>query len=98
MARLKIIWSPEAESNLANIFNYYNTRNGNKKYSNYVNRKIIENLRIISRYPGIFPLVVGANTRSFPCEHFRIFYSIHAEHLLVEAIFDTRQDPQKSPY
>jgi len=55
-------------------------------------------LRLAARYPYMYPASSIHETRVFVCEYFKVFYSINKEHLLVETLYDTRQDPEKLPY
>ena len=38
------------------------------------------------------------DVRVFHCDYFLIYYKIKEEYIEVEAVFDTRQDPEKLPY
>ncbi|MBS6237151.1 MAG: type II toxin-antitoxin system RelE/ParE family toxin [Bacteroides sp.] len=98
MVKLKVVWSPTAVDQLQQIILFYNTRNNNTKYSQYIVRIIKESLKLISCFPYMYRATSLPTTRCFPCEYFRVYYSIYSEHILVEAVFDTRQDPEKIPF
>ena len=57
-----------------------------------------DSLRLAARYPYMYPATSIQETRAFVCEYFKVFYSVCDRYLLVEAVFDTRQDPSKLPY
>lgn len=55
-------------------------------------------LRLVSSYPYMYRAASAPDTRVFVCEYFSIYYSVHSDYILVESIFDTRQDPIKDLY
>ena len=98
MAKLKIIWASEAVNQVKQIFHFYNIRNGNNKYSKNLQRMIKETLRLVAIYPFMFPQTTYNEKRYFVCEYFKVFYSVHSQFIAIEAVFDTRQDPEKAPF
>ncbi len=98
MAKLKIIWSHEAVNQIRYIFNFYNERNGSNKYSKTLQRMIKDSLKLIAVYPYMYPKTTYYDTRYFCCEYFKVFYSVHPRFIAIEAVFDTRQNPEKAPY
>lgn len=98
MAKLKIVWSKEAQDKFHQIALYYNHQTGNSKYSSKLYRMIKDSLSLAARYPYMYPATSIQGTRVFVCEYFKIFYSIYNEMILVESVFDTRQDPKKLPF
>lgn len=44
MVKLKVVWSPTAVGQLQQIILFYNTRNNNTKYSQYIVRIIKESI------------------------------------------------------
>ena len=98
MAQLKIVWSKEAQDNFQQIALFYYQRTGNAKYSNRLYRMMRDSLRLAARYPYMYPATSIQETRAFVCEYFKVFYSVCDRYLLVEVVFDTRQDPSKLPY
>ena len=50
------------------------------------------------RYPYMYPATSVQETRAFVCEYFKVFYSVYDRYILVESVFDTRQNPSKLPY
>lgn len=98
MAKLKVIWSKEAKENFQQIALFYNHLTGNAKYSTRLFRMMKDSLRLASRYPYMYPATSVQDTRVFVCEYFKVFYSVNKDFLMVEAVFDTRQNPDKLPY
>ncbi len=98
MARLKIVWSKEAEDRLHAIFIYYHTLTGNHKYNRRLNSMIQASLRLVAQFPRMYRATTIKDTRVFICEYFKIYYSIQDSYIYIETIFDARQDPNKDKY
>lgn len=98
MAKLKIIWSDEATNRFHQIASFYCNQTGNSSYVRKLLQMITETLRLAANYPYMFRAASVPDTRVFVCEYFRIYYSVHSDCILVESIFDTRQDPMKDLY
>jgi plasmid stabilization system protein ParE len=98
MAALKNRWSAQTTSELNRILLFYVVRNGNSKYSRSVMKMIKDTLRLVAKYPYMYRSTIVPDTRVFVCEYFKIFYSVSDKYIQVEAVFDSRQDPEKSPY
>ncbi len=95
MARLRIVWSLEAKEELCRILQYYNKITGNKKFSKKLNRMIQSSLKLVSLYPYMYRATAVKDTRVFVCEYFKIYYSLNADFIYVEAVFGSRQNPTK---
>ena len=98
MAQLKVKWSIQATSELNRILMYYNVRNGNGKYSRTVMKMIKDTLRLVAKYPYMYRATCAPDTRVFICEYFKVYYSVRSTFIEVEAIFDSRRNPDESPY
>lgn len=98
MAALKVRWSARATSELNRILMFYALRNGNAKYSRSVMEMIKDTLRLVAKYPLMYRSTSVPDTRVFVCEYFKVYYSVRATCIEVEAVFDTRQNPDKAPY
>lgn len=77
---------------------FYALRNGNAKYSRSVMKMIKDTLRLVAKYPLMYRSTFVPDTRVFVCEYFKVYYSVRATCIEVEAVFDTRQNPDKAPY
>ena len=98
MAKLKIIWTDEAKMKFYQIAQYYKSQTGNSKYSNKLYRMMKDSLHLAASFPLMYPATSVQETRVFVCEYFKVFYSINKESILVETLFDTRQNPDKLPF
>ena len=94
-----VIFTPEAREHLVAIADYLEEHFSQTAAEHFV--KAVETaIEKIATYPVVYPI-----TASDPDVHFfrmdqhrRIFYEDTADAIWILAIFDTRQDPSKSPY
>ncbi|MCD8181875.1 MAG: type II toxin-antitoxin system RelE/ParE family toxin [Bacteroides sp.] len=98
MAELEIIWSDTASAVLHKILTFYNVRNGNTKYSHSVYAMVNDMLRLVAKYPYMYRATFIPDVRVFHCDYFRIYYRVLEKSIFVEAVFDTRQNPEKAPF
>lgn len=94
MAR-KIIWTLRSQKDRISIFSYWNTRTNTKSYSRKLNKLFIEAAELVSQYPHIGRTTNRKGIRIKSIGHFAIIYRPTAEELIILAIFDTRQNPDK---
>ena len=73
MAR-RLIWSIEARTSLKNLFDYWNTRNTSKLYSNKLIKLFNENLKIAINLPEFGHPTTFENTKYIIISHFEIIY------------------------
>ena len=101
MAKLKLRWTGTALAEFGRMLAFYNTRNGNDKYSRTIIRRVNESLKLVVKFPRMYRLVDAEEVkgiRMFHCDYFLIYYKADDSEVIVEAVFDTRQDPEKAPY
>lgn len=101
MVRLKLRWTEAALAEFGRMLTYYNVRNGNSKYSRTIVRMVNDSLKLVTKFPQMYRLVDAEeiqDIRMFHCEYFSIYYRIKDSEILVEAVFDTRRNPEDSPY
>jgi plasmid stabilization system protein ParE len=95
MVKRKIVWSPRAKIDLFEILNYYYKRNGNKKYSQKINKKIRSAIRLLKKFPEIGVHTDVINVRNLIEGDYSIFYRIDSDLIEIIAIWDCRQDLDK---
>ena len=101
MAKLKVRWTDAAITEFGKMLTFYNVRNGNTKYSRSIVKMVRESLKLVAKFPLMYRSVDAKdirNVRVFHCDYFLIYYRILETGILVEGVFDTRQDPAKLPY
>ncbi|MBQ3610046.1 MAG: type II toxin-antitoxin system RelE/ParE family toxin [Bacteroidaceae bacterium] len=101
MAKLKVRWTESAITEFGKMLTYYNVRNGNSKYSRSIVKMVRESLKLVAKFPLMYRSVDTKEIRDvrvFHCDYFLIYYRILETEILVEGVFDTRQDPATLPY
>lgn len=101
MAKLKVRWTESAITEFGKMLTYYNVRNGNSKYSRSIIKMVRESLKLVAKFPLMYRSVDTKEIRDvrvFHCDYFLIYYRILKTEILVEGVFDTRQDPATLPY
>lgn len=101
MVKLKVRWTETAIAGFGRMLTFYNVRNGNSKYSRSIVRMVRESLKLVSKFPLMYRAVDAheiRDVRVFHCDYFLIYYRILETEILVEGVFDTRQDPATLPY
>ncbi|MDD3788043.1 MAG: type II toxin-antitoxin system RelE/ParE family toxin [Petrimonas sp.] len=94
MAEKTIIWSERADDELKGILEFYNTRNGNTKYSFKLLAKIEEISEILSKNEYIGRLADDKKTRVIVMDAYLIFYEIDEFQINILSFWDNRQNPE----
>jgi plasmid stabilization system protein ParE len=95
MAKRIIIWTETAANQRRFVFEYWNLRNGNSKYSKKLLRLVNRRLNLISNNPNLFKPTNFAFTREAAMGNYSIYYKSINEQIIVSAFWDNRQDPDK---
>lgn len=94
MGRLKIVWTATAAKQRAHIFNYWNQRNKSTEYSKKLRQAIHERTEQLSTFPALGKVVAFPNTRVISLKHYRIFYQVKSDLIIIIAFWDNRNDPE----
>lgn len=94
MAKRKIIWSAKARIQQLKILQFYADRNGNKRYSIKLYRKIQNNLKLVSRLSYIGKQTDKENIRYLIVADYQIFYEVRKQVIEVLLIWDCRRNPE----
>lgn len=95
MAERIVIWSKTAENQLFEIFDYWNIRTGNKKYSQKINARVERAIKVIIDFPFSSKPTDFLDVRQSILEEYSIYYKISENFIRISAFWDNRQDPQK---
>ena len=93
MAKLKIVWTETATIVFQQILTFYNAQ-----YSRSIYTMVRDVLQLVAKYPYMYKATSVPNIRVFHCDYFKVYYRVLEKQILVEAVFDTRQDPDKAPF
>ena len=98
MAKRKIVWSLQAKSNRIQILEYWIERNKSKEYSIKLNNLFKEAAEFVSEFPEVGKLTDDKTARIKIVRDYLIVYESYKNHIVVLAIFDSRQNPVKLKY
>ena len=92
----KIVWSENALKDLEKL-KFYLERNWPQKVLEAVMEKLVNKLEVLHTFPNIgrASLKHPNRRRTLITKHNLLIYSVKKDEILIEAIFDTRQDPDK---
>ncbi|MDX1640291.1 MAG: type II toxin-antitoxin system RelE/ParE family toxin [Balneolaceae bacterium] len=91
---LKVVWTKTAQSDREKIFEFWNKHNASKEYSRKLNQQIQKKIELTKYYPE-----AGLSTNLKPIRfhlidrHFKLFYRVESERIIILRFWDTRQDP-----
>ncbi|MDX2002954.1 MAG: type II toxin-antitoxin system RelE/ParE family toxin [Chitinophagales bacterium] len=94
MAKRKIIWSKLALSDRYSILDYWKIRNGNKRYSNKLDKAIRNLLQVIASQPNAGRILEQSGDRYVIKDAYQIVYSFDDDWLIVLHIWDMRRNPE----
>lgn len=96
MDELKVFWSKTALIQRNKIFEYWNFRNKSKDYSRKLNLTINSKLKLANKYPNLGKASEKSSYRVIVLGNYSIVYKKKSSELIVLAIFDNRQSPEKN--
>ena len=91
----KIVWHPCAKDELREILEFYNNRNGNTEYSDWLFSNIEHRLLLAGEDRQIGEKVNEDNVRRTGVEHFIIHFLITSDSVNVLSIRDGRRRPKQ---
>lgn len=95
MDELKVLWTTTAVRQRNLIFEYWNARNKNNRYSRKLNSMINERIDLLRTFPEIGTEIYFKKTRATSLGNYNILYKLDSPKLIISAIWDNRQDPDK---
>ena len=92
----KIVWTENALEDLNKLKSYLE-RNWPERVLTSVMDKLVNKLKVLQDFPyiGRASLKFPNRRRTLLTKHNLIIYSVYDDEIVIEAIFDTRQDPLK---
>lgn len=99
MVGIKIIWTDFAIRNLKDIFDYYSTQ-ADKKVAHKIIRQILKSAKQLQHNPDSGPtesnlMELRKNHRYLVSGHYKLIYRIMNSQIIINDVFDTRQNPSK---
>jgi plasmid stabilization system protein ParE len=93
MAR-RVVWSKNADRIFTKILEYYIQRNGSKNYSRKLSNEVLKLIRLISNRPFVGIRSDNENVRLFIKGNYKIFYQIEPDFIIIQLVWDCRQNPE----
>ena len=90
----RIVWSKKATLIFQKILEFYFLRNGNKSFSRKLNTEIKNRIKVLKKYPFLGIETNIENVRYLISSHYKIFYLIDKEMILILLVWDARQNPK----
>ncbi|MDV3754506.1 plasmid stabilization protein [Elizabethkingia anophelis] len=96
---MKIVWTDFAIENLKNIFDYYSIK-ASKKVAHKIRKQILESTKQLIDNPESGQVEsnlekLNQNHRYLVCGNYKIIYRTGIGQIVINDIFDARQDPIK---
>jgi plasmid stabilization system protein ParE len=96
---MKIVWSDEAGIDLKRIFHFLQLQGFDRFRSRAITIRIVERIEILGRFPMLGAPLDSSKfkkgSRRIVDGPYWIVYSIVANEVHIQAVFDCRQDPDK---
>lgn len=92
----KIVITPRAQKELNQLFEYFELEWNIKIKNDFVNKLHLV-LKIVAKNPELFPISYKNNKirKCVITKQNTLFYHYNEKHIVVVAVFDTRQNPKK---
>lgn len=95
MDGLRIFWTQTAIIQRNLIFEYWNQRNQSKAYSQRLNRKIKDRIKLLKSNPLLGKRTEFNNARLISFGHYSIIYRKIYNQIFIIGFWDNRQNPAK---
>ena len=95
MDSLKVFWTETAVRQRNYIFEYWNERNKNTKYSKDLNAKIAERISLLKSQPRLGKESDFKGIRVLSLGHYNILYKVGKQKIIIVGFWNNRQDPNK---
>ncbi len=94
-----IIWDDEVLQEIEEIANFYDERNGNSRYSNYLLNKFRETINQAASFPQSGKITEYPHLRYLiAVPEYSLFYHYSDEKITVLVLWDNRRNPARLAY
>lgn len=91
----RIIWTKKALDERREILEYWYYRTKSKTYSRKLNALVVENTKLISKYPDIGKATNLENIRVKVISNYLLFYEVSGLQIIILTLWDSRRNPGK---
>lgn len=95
MAARQVKWSLRAINDKFSIYTYWTSRNRSTAYATKLEMLFNRALSQVAKFPTSGKITDVTGVRILIILHFKIFYSVRENEVIVLAVFDTRRDPER---
>ena len=89
-----LIWSDRAQSEIAEISDFYNNRNGNSDYSDQLWLEFQNKMSFVVANPYFGEKARRRGFRFIGVSPFQLFYYVTKTEIVVVSVWDVRRDPK----
>ena len=89
-----LIWSEQAQAEVATISDFYDKRNGNSDYSNRLWREFQKRMGYVVDNPHSGARARQRGFRVVNVKPFQLFYYVTKTEIVVAKVWDARRDPK----
>jgi plasmid stabilization system protein ParE len=98
MGKRGIEWSSYAKGELFEILEFYNKRNGNRKYSNKIYQSIQSTIKQLQKFPRLGIKTSEDNIRVIFEGEFSVFYESTTNKIIIHLVWDNQRNPEQSKF
>ena len=91
----RIIWTERALRDRFEIFRYWVENNKSNIYSIKLDSQFENSAVTLSKFPLIGKITNRNSVRLFIIKHYSIFYKISEEDIIIQSVWDNRQNPDE---
>lgn len=95
MAERIVKWTRTADIQYVGILEYWVNHNKSSSYSKKLIKLVSKRTKQIAKTPYIYRSTDLHNIRVSTLGHFNIYYKVYDEMILITALWDSRQNPDK---
>ena len=89
----RIIWTERALRDRFEIFRFWVENNKSNTYSIKLDSQFENSAVTLSKFPMAGKKTNRGNVRLFIIKHYSVFYKINGEDLIIQSVWDNRQNP-----
>ncbi len=97
MAR-QIIWSEKVQQEIRDIHDYWVERTGSEKYTIKLEESFFKAADSLESSPYQGKLTKAESIRYLIVKYHKLFYTVQTDEIVILSVFDTRRDPDKTPF
>ncbi len=94
----RVVWSKKAKNQRLSIFEFWLTRTDSNRYTIKLRKAFKAATNKLKDNPFLGKQTNTADFRFLIVKYYKLFYTVTDSDIVILSVFDTRQDPDKTPY